>query len=198
MQARCRRSLIWAVPFAMVALAGWTGARSAAASGLDFMDETAPCAPAQGVDVAALAAPEWAQETPPATGTESTPPPMATESTPPAAATESTPPATGTGSTPPATGGGTSCTTNKQCHDTKMYCAKPNGHCKGKGECTAKPDVCPDVVAPVCGCNGRTYNNECMAHRAGVNVRHDGKCKPAKKSTKSTKPAAAATPKTGT
>jgi len=197
MQARCRRSLIWAVAVAMVALAGWTGARSAAASGLGFMDETAPCAPAaQGMDVAALAAPEWAQETPPATGTESTPPPMGTESAPPATATESTPPpATGTAAPAAPAGGGPSCTTNKQCHDTKMYCARPNGHCKGKGECTAKPDVCPDVVAPVCGCNGKTYNNECTAHRAGVNVRHDGKCKRVKKSTK---PAAAAAPKTGT
>jgi hypothetical protein len=165
MQARCRRSLIWVVPFLMVALAGWAGARSAAADGLEAFE--APCAPT--AQVAAFAAPEWAaQETgSAAAGTES-------------GAMGSEPP----GMEKPA---GPSCTTNAQCHDTKMWCAKPNGHCKGKGACTAKPDVCPDVVAPVCGCNGKTYNNECMAHRAGVNVRADGKCKPKK----ATKPAAA-------
>jgi hypothetical protein len=165
MQARCRRSLIWAVPFLTVAFLGWAGARSASAS--------------------ELAAPEWmAQETAaPGMGTESVPPAMGTESAPPAMGSES--PAMGS---QPA---GPSCTTNAQCHDTKMYCAKPNGQCKGKGECTAKPDICPDVVAPVCGCNGRTYNNECMAHRAGVNVRAEGRCK----TKKSKKPAAA---KTGT
>jgi hypothetical protein len=159
MQARCRRSIVWVVSFLMVALAGWAGARRAAAADLSSILE-APCAQTQ---IAAVAAPDWAEQ-----GTESGA--MGTEA----------------GMEKPA---GKSCTTNGQCHDTKMWCSKPNGHCKGKGECMGKPDVCPDVVDPVCGCNGKTYNNECMAHRAGVNVSHTGKCKPHKAAKK---PAAAA------
>jgi len=161
MQARCRRSLIWVVPFLVVALAGWVGARSAAASGFDATE--APCA-----QVAAFAAPAWAADMAADTAQGTEAPAMGSEA-------------------PMEKPMGASCTTNKACHDTKMWCSKPNGHCKGKGDCMAKPDVCPDVVAPVCGCNGKTYNNECMAHRAGVNVAHDGKCK--KKTYTKTKPA---------
>ncbi len=175
MHARCRRSMVWVVSFLMVALAGWAGARRAAAADLQSILE-APCT--QTAQVAAFAAPDWAEQ-----GTESGT--MGTEAP---------------GMEKP---GAMSCTSNKGCHDTKMWCSKPNGHCKGKGECMAKPDVCPDVVDPVCGCNGRTYNNECMAHRAGVNVSHTGKCKTRHKSTKSTAtkstsaaPATPATPST--
>jgi hypothetical protein len=174
MHARCRRSMVWVVSFLMVALAGWAGARRAAAADLQSVLE-APCA--QTAQVAAFAAPDWAEQ-----GTESGT--MGTEAP---------------GMEKPM---GHSCTTNGQCHDKKMWCSKPNGQCKGKGECMAKPDVCPDIVDPVCGCNGRTYNNECMAHRAGVNVRRTGKCttpkkrssKPAASSTSSSAPATPSTP----
>jgi hypothetical protein len=44
------------------------------------------------------------------------------------------------------------------------------------GTCTAIPDLCPQVVLPVCGCDGQTYTNGCMAHRAGVALAHDGAC----------------------
>jgi hypothetical protein len=88
-----------------------------------------------------------------------------------------TPPAAGSTSTAPAepAGGGKACKTNKQC-GKGMWCAKENGKCKEEGTCKQKPTICPEVVAPVCGCNHKTYNNECMAQRAGVNVSHTGKC----------------------
>jgi len=157
MQARCRRSLIWVVPV-LVALAGWAWAPGAAAQGFD----AAPCA--QG-NVAALAMPEWAQEpAAPAMGTEAAPP----------AAPPTAPPATGSEPTKPE---GPPCTTNKQCKDPKLYCAKAPGHCKGKGTCEPKPEICTKIYKPVCGCNGRTYSNACEAAAKGINVRHQGKCK---------------------
>lgn len=67
------------------------------------------------------------------------------------------------------------CTANKQC-GAKDYCAKAAGDCAGKGACKVKPEICPDVFKPVCGCNGRTYSNECYAARAGVNVKAEGAC----------------------
>jgi hypothetical protein len=67
------------------------------------------------------------------------------------------------------------CKTNKQC-GAGAYCAKETGKCDDEGVCAQKPQICPLVVAPVCGCDNKTYNNGCMAHRAGVNVKHDGKC----------------------
>lgn len=73
-----------------------------------------------------------------------------------------------------------SCTTNAQC-PKKNYCAKPVGECKGKGECTERPQACPDVFLPVCGCNGKTFSNDCWAAMDGVSVKAQGECPKAAK-----------------
>jgi len=44
------------------------------------------------------------------------------------------------------------------------------------GQCTRKPVVCPRIYRPVCGCNGKTYANDCERQRAGTSLRAPGKC----------------------
>ena len=45
------------------------------------------------------------------------------------------------------------------------------------GKCMKKPELCPHLVAPVCGCDGQTYNNGCEAERKGVSVAAKAACK---------------------
>ena len=67
-----------------------------------------------------------------------------------------------------------------QC-EAGSYCAIEKGQCKTiadvSGVCRKKPDVCTQQYQPVCGCNGKTYSNSCMAAAAGVSVAGDGECK---------------------
>jgi hypothetical protein len=44
------------------------------------------------------------------------------------------------------------------------------------GTCADKPSLCPDNIAPVCGCDAKTYSNECEAAASSVGVLHDGEC----------------------
>ena len=69
------------------------------------------------------------------------------------------------------------CIDNGQCGPTS-YCRKAPGDCDGQGICAAKGDVCIDLWAPVCGCDGNTYSNDCYAGRAGVSVAYGGECQP--------------------
>lgn len=39
-----------------------------------------------------------------------------------------------------------------------------------------RPRYCEPIAEPVCGTNGRTYTNECVADLAGVDIIHDGAC----------------------
>jgi hypothetical protein len=68
-----------------------------------------------------------------------------------------------------------SCTDNGQC-GASDYCAKELGQCATQGRCAPRPQACPDIYLPVCGCDGQTYSNGCDAAAAGVNVARLGRC----------------------
>jgi hypothetical protein len=68
----------------------------------------------------------------------------------------------------------TGCTTDSSCSALE-YCERSSA-CSGSGHCAPRPDLCYALVSPVCGCDGRTYNNSCYAARAGVNVASPGAC----------------------
>jgi hypothetical protein len=56
-----------------------------------------------------------------------------------------------------------------------QYC----GEVSGPGQCTRQPTVCTKEWSPVCGCDGRNYSNDCVAHSHGTSIRHRGLCQDA-------------------
>jgi hypothetical protein len=67
------------------------------------------------------------------------------------------------------------CGSNADCTATQYCQLRPNT-CGGRGICVPRPDVCPPVIAEVCGCDGTTYSSSCDAQASGVNVASDGPC----------------------
>lgn len=60
------------------------------------------------------------------------------------------------------------------------YCQyKPEDMCgtaDQTGTCSPKPELCDKKLAPVCGCDGKTYDNACFAALSGISVASEGAC----------------------
>lgn len=63
--------------------------------------------------------------------------------------------------------------------DTGLWCDFPAGKCgvaDATGRCARIPEVCAQIYEPVCGCNGRTFANDCERSATKVHKAHDGPC----------------------
>ena len=71
------------------------------------------------------------------------------------------------------------CTTNEQC-GANEFCSKLFDSCGESGLCEPRPTDCSEHghthIKIVCGCDGKTYDNFCLAALAGVNIKSEGKC----------------------
>ena len=60
-----------------------------------------------------------------------------------------------------------------------LFCDHRMGLCNAPdidGTCVRASQMCTREYRPVCGCNGRTYGNDCDRRAAKVSKLHDGAC----------------------
>jgi hypothetical protein len=64
-------------------------------------------------------------------------------------------------------------------------CPQPTQYCSFKfqcgfgdimGQCLTKPAHCSKIRRPVCGCDGKTYANDCLRQQAGTSLKSRGAC----------------------
>lgn len=62
-----------------------------------------------------------------------------------------------------------------------LWCQNAPGQCKvfdGFGKCAKVPTICTKIFKPVCGCDGKTYGNDCVRQAKKVQLAHTGRCRP--------------------
>jgi len=70
---------------------------------------------------------------------------------------------------------GNTCDEDEYCaYEAGQYC----GAADASSTCEPRPEVCIELYAPVCGCDGNTYSNSCFAAMAGTGVATEGECEP--------------------
>lgn len=63
--------------------------------------------------------------------------------------------------------------------NSALWCQRDAGQCTtadAAGKCEKAPTFCMRVSRPVCGCNGKTYANDCERQKAKVQLDHPGAC----------------------
>jgi hypothetical protein len=67
-----------------------------------------------------------------------------------------------------------------ECNAGQFCSYEPRDMCgatDAPGRCMYKPQVCIQILKPVCGRDGRTYSNACVAAAAGTSVSSEGPCR---------------------
>ena len=85
--------------------------------------------------------------------------------------------------------------------NSALWCQKTTaGQCKtadAAGQCDKAPAFCMQIHRPVCGCNGKTYANDCERQKVRVQLDYIGACpkEPKAKDEKAVKPPKSKAPK---